>query len=174
MKKSEFPDHVIFRQRLDKKYYCIVFRRNNLSFAQFQECDFGFLFEERFIYNGITCNFRIIIKVDNLYDIFMIDNKKIQIRGGKQHFGIYIRFSDAEQIPFDLKFKYNDISAQLTCEGNGSLYLDDIYTKKRQKLKKLYDSCEIHSSNHSYFNEIPSSVSWSVKHPFNGGGVSPK
>lgn len=164
----KYPDYTIKRKRLNKKLVVVIFRRNNLSFNQFEKENGGYVFREKFSSHGIKGFLEILVHSDNLYDIFSINSKTIKICGGRNHFGIYLRFSD-QQPPLKKKISKDIVTCKLLCEGK-RFYFDTQRSKDKDD-----QFVNIRSSSSSKTTiKVPSSLSWSASHPMQGGGFSPR
>ena len=162
---QELADIVIKRKRLSKTKTVVIFHRNNLSFADFSEIDGGYVYEEFFKHHGISGRIKMIVDSKNLYDIFAVNTKKIKIKGGKDHFGIFLRFGDWKKLPLNKAGSMGCVRFELDCEGK-KLFYDG---KKKSGL-----GIEIHDASKHRSISAPASVRWAASHPFQGGGVSPR
>ena len=159
------PDIVLKRKRLSKTKTVVIFCRNNLSFSNFRRMGTGYVFEESFTHHGIHGYIKLVITSENLYDMFSVNTKKMKLKGGKDHLGVFLRFGDQKQLPLSKKGSEGCIRYELTCEGK-ELYYDGIR-------KKTIPEVEIHNTGRRS-GGVPTSVKWSVSHPLQGGGFSPK
>ena len=162
---QKMPDIVLKRKRLSKTKTVVVFRRNNLKFDNFVKTDAGFLYEESFKHYGVKGRIRLIVESDNLYDVFSVNTKTIKIKGGKDHFGLFLRFGDQKRLPLDKCGSMGCVKYELLCDGKELFY---------DGKKKNEPGAEIHDTSKRKTISAPASVSWAASHPLQGGGFSPR
>ena len=162
---EKIPNIVFKRKRLSKTKTVIVFRRNNLSFSDFIKTDGGYTYQEDFNHHGVKGNIRIIVESDNLYDLFEINSKAAKVKGGKDHFGIFLRFQDQKQLPLIQSGTFGCLKFDLYCNGK-SLYYDG--------KKKNTERSSVHINSSKTPIAVPKTISWAASHPFQGGGVNPR
>ena len=160
------PNIVLKRKRLNKKKNVIVFRRNNLSFSDFKHMENGYVYEEKFEHFKVQGVFKMYVDSEDLYDIFQIDEKGMRIRGGQNHFGVFLRFNDQKKLPLEKNGQIGCVRYVLKCDGE-SLYFDT-GKKKDPYVSDIHDTSRKSGGNVSY------SVRWAASHPLQGGGVSPR
>ncbi len=161
------PNIVLKRKRLNKKKSVVIFRRNNLSFSDFKVTENGYIYEEKFKHFGIQGTFRMTVDSEDLYEMFQIDEKTMKIKGGKNHFGVFLRFNDQKTLPLVRKGHVGCVQYVLECDGK-SLYHD---TGKKKKDPFVSD---IHDTSKKSGGKVPYTVGWAAAHPLQGGGVSPR
>lgn len=162
---QEMPDIVLKRKRLSKTKTVVIFRRNNLSFTDFGEITGGYVYEEIFKHHGVSGRIKIVVDSENLYDIFNVNTKSVKIKGGKDHFGIFLRFGDQKKLPLNKAGSIGCVRFELDCEGKELFY---------DGKKKSDPGVEIHDTSKHRSISAPASVSWAASHPFQGGGFSPR
>ena len=166
----EYENYVIKRKALTKKKRALVFRRNNLSFDYFERVDGKYIFSENFLYRGIEGHFEIVVEGNNLFHIFDINTKCSKVRGRSSHFGVYLRFQDQTKFPIRKEVQVDGVSFYLRANGN-KLNLDDPWARKRKENPKVIINRPRSSLTPIM---IPYSIGWGAKHPYRGGGFSPR
>lgn len=166
----EYRQYVLKRKWLNRRKIVIIFRRNNLSIADFIKIDEGWMFEEHFSHYGTECFWKIVIHGNDIFSMYELDMKTMKIKGSPKHFGVFLRFPK-ENVPFKKRIEHNNVECFLECTGNG-LRLDNGNGFKNKKsvdypLYKRDFSPECRKAV-----DIPETVRWSVVHPLQGGGFS--
>lgn len=168
-----YPKFVIKRKQLSRDLNVVIFKRNKLSFDKFRKNTKGYYFFEEFMYENLKGKFKVQFHCDDLKEIFAIDNEKIRIKGSPQKFGIFFQLPD-QTLPISQKGRYGFVEYSIECFGNYLEY-DTIRSRKNGKTeeKKVKFPTETLEPR-KYERDIPSSVSWSIAHPFSGGSVTPR
>lgn len=161
------PNVVIKRKWFGKNKISIIFRKNNISFNDFNRTDTGYIYEESFKRYGVTGKIYICVDSDNFNDIFEINTKTVKIKGSKRQFGIYLRLPDQKELPLNKSGSKGCLKYKLYCEG------EKLYYEGKHKRRGEYWS-GIHSISKSKSYCAPSSMSWAAAHPYQGGGFSPR
>ncbi len=166
------PNYIIKRKRISKKKSMVVFARNNIQYGDLKRIDGGFVREEKFRtkqgYHGTTL---IIIKRDNLDEIFDIKSDIIKVRGNRTKFNVVLNLPDQKWLPLKAEVKAGCITCRIFCDGR-SLEYDR--KDERQFHQRPAKGSLMKESNRTYSVEIPDSVLWSASHPYQAGGMSPK
>ena len=164
MKTNEFPDIVFKRKWLSKTKAVIIFRRNNLAFKDFIQTENGYYYQETFFHHGTRGIIKISVNDKDMYKLFDIDYESAKVKGGKDHFGIFLCLPDQVRLPLHQKGSFGCMDFELLCAG-GSLYCEG--RKKRVGAKRVIPSM-------TKPIDIPDSVSWAASHPYGGGGMNPR
>ena len=87
--KIKYPNYRISR-KTEKLEYKLLFERNNLKAKMFTKTERGWEYSEYFSAGGYTGNFSILIKTNDIADVFNQKDNNVQIKGSKQGFGIHL------------------------------------------------------------------------------------
>lgn len=178
MKKRENFDDYVFRRKCSSEKKCvIIFMRNNLSFDSFSRKDGGFKFSDTYEQNGRRVVFSCFISTDDLYDLFSIKDKQIAIRGGKDHLGIQLRLKDTKTIPMIVEHKTGNLKFRFEYTGRALPYEGPERFRNAHLMRDKY-GCAANFGKRRKHREktvyVSESTSWSVKHPYQGGGFTPR
>lgn len=165
--QQNMPDHVLKRKRLSRTKTVVIFRRNNLSMDDFQEKDGCWVFVEKFDHHGVKCMIKLVIHSSNFCTAFETNEKEMKIKGSPRSFGVFIRFPDMT-LPIDERGQYGKVEYHLKCIGKHLFYDNGKRFKKKSKAYTPFVPRETTQI------AVPRSVSNAVRHPYSGGGVSPK
>lgn len=172
-KSNLLPDYYVKYDKLSKTKTVIKFYRNNMSIDMFRKENNILRLIDKVDYKNCILNMEIISQTDD-FSKMLTKNKDFKIKGTKNNFSLFSRI-DINKFPGVVKgetesLKYN-ISFMGSYEPIKKKYLNAI-NKKRIKTTK----CNVinTANTFNFSNEIPSSVKWSISHPFQGGRVSPK
>ena len=169
----DFPKYVLKKKILNKKKSVTIFRRNYLSTNDFRESEAGWIYEERFVHHGTSCKFQLIVRNPDIDNIFKFDSKTLKIKGNRQEFGIFIRMASRD-VPFTVQGKMDCIEYYLECSGRSLAYDDGTgikNTREKQALQRMEKARKPKKCNSiaPYTN-----AGYSMTHPYQGGGVSPR
>lgn len=170
--ENKYPNHYITIKNTKNKKKYILYRRNNLSYKRF---DFvqndGYYFDEYYNKNGISIHLYIHLKSIKFYDLFCCKiNNSIEFCGGTNSFGIKLMSPSINDFIFKEKYMICNIieeSDTLTCKCKF------VYDKNNFKCKNKHKA-KPKTKYKKSDNSIYVTNSWSVAHPFQGGGVSPR
>lgn len=157
--------YILKRQKITKKRNAVIFCRNLLDIHDFKRIGDTWTFEENFSYHGIKCSFRFIVHSDDILSIYEINAKAMKVRGRPYSFSLILTLRDQE-LPINVHKQIGCGECYLTYSGRQLFYDENI------KGKGGYGGRIKGGKKTSV--PIPNSVSWSARHPFRGGGVSPK
>lgn len=169
---SNMPKYVLKNKRLSKTKTVLIFRRNYLDINDFKKTNDGWIFEEEFNHYGNKCYFGMIVHSDNIFSMYDVNCKSAKVQGKKNSFGIFIRASK-QKATFHINRMCGDVEFILRCEGKGLAYDNGKGIKQTKEEKLMKEFTTIHQGSRVAV-DVPSTVSWSVSHPFQGGGVSPR
>lgn len=169
-----YPDFFMKRKKLNENKTVVIFRRNNLSFDDFERYNNTYYYIEDFNYNGINGAIHIELLSSNLYDLFEANTKKVKIRGRKSRLGILLRFPSIEKYPFEAHGTVGKVKFHFICYKCKYVRPERVsvntFKKKPKKKRKSYS---IHKSGK--FNKgIYATNSYHFFHPYQGGGCSPR
>lgn len=170
---SDIPKYVPKNRRLSKTKTVFIFRRNYLDINDFKKTVDGWLFEEEFNHYGNKCYFCMIVHSDNIFSMYEVDCKSAKIKGKKNNFGIFFRTAK-QRATFQIKHTSGNVDFILRCDGKGIAYDNGKGIRKTKEEKLMKECSGIHQEGSKVAVAVPSTVSWSVSHPFQGGGVSPR
>lgn len=166
--EKKYADHIIKRKRLSKTKTVIIYRRNNLSLKNLVREGSQYYYTEIYEHRGIIAKFEMKIYSENVEDIFLVNTKTFKIKGGRNQFGIFIRLED-QNLPIKDENIVGCVEYMLLIKG----CRERLYYDKSQRRRKEYVP-KIHNTSATTSVTIPNSVLWSAKHPYRGGGFSPK
>ncbi len=182
MKNRGYPDYYVCLQKINKSELSVVFRRNNLSKTMFEYIpQKGYQYNEIYKNKDYSVTIKILIKSQVFYDLFSSKIKDIGIKGKiNNNFGISFK---SKPIKLDT-IRYSQVKVKsikdsdvlfFHYELNGSFYKFQLYDSKWHKIDKPNNK----KTNHKKYKRAPyesiyNVSSWSVSHPFSGGGFSPR
>lgn len=169
---ANIPKYVLKNKRLSKTKTVFIFRRNYLDIKKFKKAEDGWIFEEEFKHYGNKCYFCMMVHNDNIFSMYDVNCKSAKIKGNKNCFGIFFR-TVKQKANFNIKQVYGNVEFVLKSEGKNIAY-DNGKGMKNTREDKLFNQCGTKHEGSRVAIDIPSSVVWSVAHPFQGGGVSPR
>lgn len=150
-----------------------------MKFEQFKKTGQGYEFSETFAHQGVHCEFKALVHSNNMYSIFSIDKKTFRIKGGKDHFGIFIRRPDTK-LPLSLHIEEGNVECWLKVIG-GRLYYDDGQHKNKNQKKPKQQSkvskirpAERNTPEIKCKRSAAPSAWWAIQHPYQGGSMSSK
>lgn len=166
---SDYPDHFFKRKKQGKHKEVVIYRRNNLTFEDFQHTDTGYMLTVLHKYNGACVYLKLQINSQRFHDLFEANLPDyIKIAGGANHFGIKLTIPVANFKHTKFHGIYGNVSYEFAFSGTyGKLYLDT--GKKKAKGEKWV------SANSGATPIIaPDTVRWAATHPYQGGLMQPK
>ena len=166
---NNMPTYVLKEKRLSKTKTVIIFRRNNMDILRFNQENDAWIYEEQFVHYGTECHFKLIIHSNNIYDMYNTNSKTMQIKGQNNNFGIFIRLP-LQKLPIAAHDTVGCAEYYLNCTGRKLAY----DRGKGIKSKNDIPLAVISPQGNTTPTEVPSSVSWSAAHPFQGGSFTPK
>lgn len=169
---TDMPKYVLKNKRLSKTKTVFIFRRNYLDIREFRKTEDGWLFEEEFTHYGNKCYFRMIVHSDNIFSMYDVNCKSAKVKGNKNCFGIFFRTAK-QKANFNIKQVFENVEFVLRCDGK-ALACDNGKGIKKTREEKMFKQSTIIHQGSRVAVDIPSSVSWSAAHPFQGGGISPR
>lgn len=172
--KRTYPDFFMKRKELSNNKTAVIFRRNNLSFKDFERYNNTYYYIEDFNYNGISGVIHIELLSNNLYDLFEVTTKKIKIRGQRWHLGIYLRFPSIEKYPFETHGTVKKVKYHFICYKCKYVKLERTNTNtfkgKRKKKGKSYSVSRGGRINRGIY----ATNAYHFFHPYQGGSCSPR
>lgn len=152
----------------------LIFRRNYLNINDFKRTTDGWIFEEEFVHYGNKCYFSMVIHSDNIFSMYDVDYKLTKVEGKKNCFGVFIRDSKKGSV-FCINRICGIVEFILRCEGKGIAYDNGKGIRKTKEDRMMKECVTLSKTQGSRVAvDVPSVVSWSVSHPFQGGGVTPR
>lgn len=171
--KNKYPDHYITINKKANKERVLVYRRNNLSYKKFKFIqNDGYYFDEYYRIDGYSIHLYIRLKSIKFYDLFNCQSSDlIKLYGGTNCFGIKIISPKIN----DFILKGTHIIGKTT-EENGILICECkfICNKNSFKHKNNYNKNKYRVNSRRPYDSIYQITSWSLSHPYQGGGCSPK
>lgn len=164
-----YPTHYMVNKELSTTCTKFIFRRNHLDINDFKKIDNVWFFEENFKFHGRACYFSMTVKSNNIFDMYNINTKDAKVRESKNAFGIFLRAS-AQELPINIRKKCGTLEFCLCCHEGKPIPL----IRKKSKEKKQPYGREPIGPTDKCIEKVPSSVSWSASHPFQGGRTSPR
>lgn len=173
LKNGAYPDRKIYMNMIkegSKKKVDFTYYRNNLSTKDFVKSE-----DNKFIITDVYDRYGIHIEItitvnENLNNIFDIKSPTTKVRGSLEHFGIVIN-RVSNKIPWEIHIEKKEVRCDILCQGDYGY----IIGKERARIKrKMREKQEKRRNKGTRPVKISNSVSWSVSHPFQGGGISPR
>lgn len=173
-KKNDKRDYHIKYDRLSKTKSVIKLYRNNLSIKRLEKDSNNlYILSEELNYKGCVVKINIIFKLD-CFSSATTNSKAFKIKGSSNDFTIFSRTS-VSSFPTTIKGETPVCIYNIRFEGTYKKLKEDFEFKRiREKAEKRKYQVVINNNSCSMTREIPSSVKWSVSHPYQGGKVSPK
>lgn len=167
---AEYPKYVLKTKRLSKTITVIIFRRNYLSINDFRYVDGKWVFADQFKLYGSNGALKLYFHNEDIGTIFSINAKSLKVKGNKSEFGIFVRVPN-KKLPINTAGRVGDLEYCLEYAGKKIPYDNGNGIKANKEKNELLLKC---GSDAKYPDSIPDTVSWSMTHPFQGGGCSPK
>ena len=165
--QNNTPNIALQKQLISKTKAIIIFRRKKISYSDFKKTEAGFIFEEKFIHNGVNGFVRLNVNSNRLYDVLQFNSKTARIEDDGGRLNLSLQFDDQEKLPLDRTGTIGCVKYELQCEA-GELYCFRNYGNKKKRKKAL----AYHSGRTPL--KIPSTVMWAASRPLQGGGFNPR
>ena len=169
---SDMPKYVLKNKRLNKNKTVFIFRRNYLDIDDFEKTDDGWIFEERFTHYGKQCWFRMVVHSDNIFSMYETDCKTAKVKGNKHCFGVFLR-TEKQNGKIRLQHMCGSVEFILHCDGKQIAYDNGKGIRKTMEERRQKKRIVTYQESRMAI-EVPRSVLWSIRHPFQGGGMSPR
>ena len=143
----------------------LIFRRNNLDVNSFTQTDDGWSYSEGFNFHGRWCIFKI-AGPGRIKDYFPTEESNLVIKGGFHTFGIQIKFTSKQDPPFREVGSCGGIRFSLECRGRKRI-------AKKGKDRRYIVPMERGKPKSQGPIEYETTA-WSVAHPYQGGGSTPR